>query len=135
MGIMTGFANKLADVYHKSFTERNTGGVNETWTKAITDLPCRLDHKGGGLARLVIGEQATDEDTLFCDFRTDITEGDKITNVRYLNRATNTWVVQNDIRRGVARPQEYIVKHVHVPGSELDHLEIDVSKVAGQTMT
>jgi hypothetical protein len=135
MSLMTGLANKKADVYHKSFTERNTGGVNETWTLAIKDLACRIDHKSGLLDRLIIGEQAKDFDKLYCDWRTDITEGDKITNVRSLNKATGAWIIQNDIRRGVSRPAEYIVTHVHVPGSELDHLEIDIYKVAGQTMT
>lgn len=135
MGLMTGYANKKVDVYHKSFTERNTGGVNETWTLGIRDLECRIDHKSGSLERLIVGEQAKDYDLLFCEYRTDIQEGDKITNVRSYNKATGSWDLLSDVRRGITRPAEFIVTHVHVPGSELDHLEIDVFKVGGQTLT
>jgi head-tail adaptor len=130
MSLMTGFANKKVDVYHKTLTKTASGGATETWALAVANLDCRVDRRSGLLNRMLAGEQAKDFNILFCDYRTDIREGDKITNLRDKNGN-----VLYDYRNGVQRMAEYMATNVQAPGSELDHMEIEIYKVTGQSLT
>lgn len=130
MSLLTGFTNKTVDVYHKSLTKTTSGGGTPVRTPGIMNLACRIDQRSGTLARLLIGEEAKNYEVLYCEFGADIREGDIITNVR-----DESGAVQYDYRNGTQRMIEYVVTNRRSPGSELDHLEVEIYKVTGQTLT
>lgn len=130
MSLITGFLNKKVDVYHKSLTKTASGGGTPKRDIAVKDMECRIDQRSGALERLTRGEEAKNYEVLYCEYRTDLRDGDIITNVRDQNGA-----VQYDYRNGVAHAVEYVVTNMRAPGSELDHLEIEIYKVSGQSLT
>ena len=125
--LLRGFENTLINVSRATNVQDTYGSETQSWTVVATDIPTRIDSKGGRYQREMQGAQGKDTYTLFIDSAIDIRIGDKIASIRDSYGAP---VIA--YRNGVAVSPEYLVRHVHNPSSEFSHLECDLTEIVGQ---